>query len=178
MNHSTFYPLAVFLHVVGVMALVALSGLEWAILHRLRRDPEPGEVTVALTTLGKGQKLVALGAPLLLLSGLYLVWAAWAWTTPWIITGGVSTVVLGFLGGNVTGRHMGALIASDGANLPAHLPGMWTSFTIRIAVLVATVFVMCAKPGLEGSVGAIAVAVAAGWLMARGRTEPASAGAS
>lgn len=173
-----FYPLAVFVHVVGVMALVGMSGLEWAILHHLRRESEPSQVTAALSTLGKGQRLIAIGVPLLLLSGFYLVWAAWAWTTPWILTGVVSMVVLGFLGGKVTGQRMGALISSEGANLEAHLPAMWTSFMIRASVLVAAVIVMCAKPGHMGSVAALAIAIVAGWLLSRGKSEPASAAGS
>lgn len=176
MNHSLVDPYAVFFHVLGTMGLVAFAGMEWATLLRLRRDPEPSRVTAALSLLGIGQKLISIGVPILLLSGLYLVHAAWPFT-PWVAVGLVSMALLGFLGGGFTGRHVKALMASEGKALATHLPALWTSFVLRASILTATIFVMCAKPGLMGSVATLGIAVVGGMLIARGTGQPAAASA-
>jgi hypothetical protein len=97
--------------------------------------------------------------------------------SPWIAAGVVAMLLLGFLGGAFTGKHVKAVMASEGKALAAHLPALWTAFVLRVSVLVATVFVMCAKPGLAGSIAALVVAVVGGMVLARGTSQPAAASA-
>ncbi|HEY0838985.1 MAG TPA: hypothetical protein VGD74_02245 [Vulgatibacter sp.] len=175
MNHSHVYPYAVFVHVVGAMALVAFDGLEWASLLRLRRISDPAQVPDALASFGAGRILIALSGPVLFLSGLYMTWAAWSWSSSWIVTGVAAMVLLAILGGSVTGKHVQALMASGGADLPARLPPMWASFVTQVAVLVGVIFLMCAKPGLVGSIVAMVVSLAVGKLLARRSAQPATA---
>lgn len=174
MNYSLLYPYALFLHVLGSMALVAFYGLEWATLVRLRRLSDGGQVLEALSPMRAGQVLVAMAGPVLFLSGLYMSWVAWGWLAPWIVTGFAAMVLLAVLGGSVTGKHVQALIASEGADLPARLPSMWTSFVVRISVLVGTIFLMCAKPGLVGSLAAMAISLVVGKWSARRLTQPSA----
>lgn len=178
MNLAMLYPVATFLLVLGAMALVALAGLEWAALHRLRDDSPSTQVMECLATLGKGQKLVSMGVPLLLLSGFYLAWASQAWTAPWVIAGIVAMVLIGSLGGGVTGRHVGMLLASNGANLATHLRVLRLAFAMRVAVLVAAIFVMSLKPGAVTSIVALPLALLVGWVLGRGHPASQVAGAS
>nr|PZM90805.1 MAG: hypothetical protein DIU72_11840 [Pseudomonadota bacterium] len=167
MNHSTLYPFALFLHVVGVMALVAFYGMEWATLLRLRRSPEPRHVTEALASLGAGRGLIPLGSTLLFVPGAYLAWVGKVEKTPWVAVGLLAMIVLGFLGGSVTGKRVQAIMASEGRALATHLPALWNSLVVRASVLIAAIFVMCAKPGIAGSVTAAAIAFGGGLLIAR-----------
>lgn len=178
MNHSLLYPYAVFLHVVGVMGFMIFYGLEWATLQRLQREPNPNQLAATLAPLGMGRRLISISGPMLLFSGIYLVWAAWAIQTAWILTGIAAMILLGYLGGKVTGKHVRALMSSKGKDLSARLPSMWASFTTRISVLVATIFVMCTKPGPMGSIAALLLALVVGRLLARKRAEPSMSGAS
>lgn len=175
MNESILYPYALFLHVLGAMALVAFYGIEWVVLARLRQVSTAKRALEALAPFGAGRMLISLSMPAILLSGLYMTWAAWGWIAPWIVTGFAAMLLLGALGGAVTGKHVRGLMASQGADLHVRLPSMWSSFVIRVTVLSGVIFLMCAKPGLVGSIVAMAISLAAGKLLAGRSTRTAVA---
>lgn len=168
MNQSILYPYALSLHVLGAMALVAFYGIEWVVLSRLRQVTTAKRALEALAPFGAGRMLISISMPLILVSGLYMTWAAWDWIASWIVTGFAAMILLGALGGSVTGKHIRGLVASQGADLAVRLPSMWSSFVIRVTVLAGLVFLMCAKPGLVGSVATMAISLAAGkWFAGR-----------
>lgn len=113
--------------------------------------------------------VIAVSNPLLVISGSYLVWVAWPWTTAWVVVGAASMALVGALGGGVTGKRISAILASGGEGLATHLPTMWSSFVVRVLLLVTAIFLMSTKPGWVGSLSALATAVVAGVLLARTR---------
>jgi hypothetical protein len=112
----------------------------------------------------------------LLASGAYLVHRDWAWSYGWIEAGLVGVVLLLANGAGVVGRRNRALRrelagAGDGPLTDGLLRltrrdvggiASWANTGLAIGV----VFVMTTKPGLAGSLAALAVAGALGALVA------------
>src|SRR5262245_44959219 len=120
-----FYTLALFLHVVGALTLGAAEALLLVGLAQARRASTVAELRVWSGLAESTDRVIPLAALLLLVSGIYMVVAAWGWATPWIDVSLGAFVALALLGGAVLGPrlaavHASALQASDGP-IPAAL---------------------------------------------------------
>ena len=91
--------------------------------------------------------------------------------TPWVVTGVVSLLLIGGLGGALTGPRLARIGRAAGAErgaLSAPLreglrdPILWTSLRTRLGVVLGTAFVMTVKPDLVGSLLAMTTALALG----------------
>lgn len=80
----TLYTLALFVHVLGALALGAANALLLVGLTRARRVSTVEELRL-WSRLAEGTgRMFPLAALLLLVPGVYLVVAAWGWGTPWL----------------------------------------------------------------------------------------------
>jgi hypothetical protein len=80
----TAYNLALFVHVVGALALGAANAVLLAGLIAMRRAPTLAHLCLGLHLARQAGWLTPLAALLLLAPAIYLVASAWGWTTPWI----------------------------------------------------------------------------------------------
>lgn len=168
----TLYTFALFLHVLGALALGAANALLLAGLTRTRRASTVAELRL-WTGLAEGTgRMMPLAALLLLVPAVYLVVSAWGWATPWIDVALGALVVMALLGRVALGPrlaalHAGALRAAEGP-IPADLDGRRADRTLSVAhwtstaLYVGVVFLMTNKPGLAGALVTVAVAIVAG----------------
>ena len=148
------YSIALFLHIVGALILIALLTVEGVSL-RLGSDS-------ALLN----RVLGPISAVLILGPGLYMVATQAGWTA-WVVVGIVAWVLIAVLGA-VTGVTLmtGRLSRRSAA----------VSWAARVGVALGVVFIMTTKPGLALSVLAVvfgAVAGTAAGTIARRRVQPA-----
>lgn len=152
----TLYSIALFVHILGALALFGAMGMEWVALLNLQRVgmAEQAREWMKVFTLFPRIYPFAWGA--ILLAGLYMTAAVWK-GAEWIIVALVSVVVLMALGGALTGRRMPSLAQgiarANGAlstDLQATLrdPYLLAVFQVRLAFTLGIVFLMVTKPGL------------------------------
>ena len=166
----TPYTIALFLHLVGATGLFVALGLEWTSLAGLRRATAVEEARTWLSVASPLRRLVPISMAALLLAGLYLMAAGWG-ATPWVIAGVLSLLLIGDLGGALTGPRLariGRAIGAESGPLSERLreglrdPILWTSLRTRLGIVVGTVFVMTVKPDAVGSLLALTAALALG----------------
>ena len=145
-----------FIHVVSSMGMfaeeparleAALSGYRWLRLV--------GAVSLAGT----------------ILSGAYLASTASVWSAAWVDVALGGVVLVAAMGATMTRLRVARLEQSVRKRtgglpgIPVRDPVLWLSFRTRTAVLVGIVFLMATKPGWQGSLLAMAIALAAGLLL-------------
>jgi len=138
------YSIALFLHIVGALILIALLTIEGVSL-RLGGD------SARLNRI-----LGPISAVLILGPGLYMVAVQAGWTA-WVVVGIVAWVLIALVGaatgiGVMTGR-LNRRVAA-------------LSWAVRVGTAVGVVFIMTTKPGLLGSVIAVAAGGLAGAVIA------------
>src|SRR6266702_1410304 len=92
-----FYSLALFAHILGVLAIFIVVGFEWASLLRLRGARTVAQVREYTSLVAAQEKLLTVGAVLLLIGGITMTTIRWGWGTPWIIISLVTLLMLGVL---------------------------------------------------------------------------------
>jgi len=165
------YTLALFTHIVGVLGIFIIVGLELASLFGLRRARLMEEVRGWASLHHVIAWAFPLAALLTLGAGLFLALDTWGWKVPWIDVAFFAFIAMGLLGRLNTGRHqqlhraMGeALSGSVPMELreQLHDPVLW-SFTLLLTTIgLGVVFLMTVKPDLLGSLIALAVAILVG----------------
>jgi hypothetical protein len=139
--------LLLFVHVGSAMGMVAALGIESVLLRQLQRSSD----ATGLRTVMDDYRLVAPvgGASmlLLLLSGLYLATVYWGWKGAWIGAGFLGFIVLGAVGGVLTGKSLSrfrkAPDAVDKLQLHTKLRMSWL---LRAWIFAGIVFLMTTKP--------------------------------
>lgn len=175
----SFYTLALFAHILGVLGVFVGIALDWATILRLRRAQAITLVREVTSLVGFQARLVQISALLLLVAGIYLTVTAWDSDPPWILLSLVALVVIGALSGGVSGRRLTAIRkaaadaeAADGTIPPALQrrmadPVLLTSVQTAVMVGLGAVFLMTTKPDWSGSLITLAVAVVLGVLSAQ-----------
>src|SRR5262245_5281993 len=169
----TAYSIALFLHIVGALALFAAFALEGVALLGMRRAASAEQVRewASIFTLQRRIGPASLGV--LLLAGLYMTATAWG-RQAWTITGLATMFLLPLLGARSGARlaAVGRALATERGPLPtathAQLndPYLIASYQVRLAAALGIVFLMAVKPDLLGSLVTIGVALMAGLLVA------------
>jgi hypothetical protein len=118
----------------------------------------------------------------LLLSGGYMAYQQWSWSTPWIVAGAAGLALIVALGMGIEARRgraaraeLGAAGLSERARRLLRDPIAWSAKATTWSLLLAIVFVMTAKPATVGCVCAMAAALVLGPLGARPFWRPVSA---
>ncbi len=184
----SFYELAVFTHVLGVLGLFAGLGLYLASALRLRRAQAVAQARAVIGLGGIQARLIQVAALLLLASGIYMVVTAWEWDTPWILVSLAAFVGIGALGGGVVDRRFTAIKLAagevSGGPIPPALrariadPVLWTALQTMAMLALGVVFLMTNKPDLLVSLLTVAVALVLGVVVAQPWRRPREGGAS
>ncbi len=165
----TAYSIALFLHIVGALALFAALGLEGVALLNLRHSATAEQVREWAKVSGLVRWLGPASLGLLLLAGLYMTATTWG-PQAWIITAFATMLLLPVLGsrsglrlaavGRALATERGPL--SAGARAQLNDPFLLLSYQVRLAAALGIVFLMVVKPELLGSLVTIGVALIVG----------------
>jgi hypothetical protein len=171
----SFYLLALFAHILGVLGVFVGIALDWVTILRLRRAQAMALVREVTSLVGFQARLIQISSLLLLITGISMTVTTWGWRTPWILLSLVALIVMGALSGGVNGRRLTAIRkaaeSSDGA-IPLALqrqiadPVLLTSVQTAGMIGLGAVFLMTIKPDLLGSLIALAVALVLGVISA------------
>jgi hypothetical protein len=152
----TLYSFALFVHILGALALFGALGLEWAALLNLRRVRTAEQAQEWLKIFALFPRIYPFAWGAILLAGLYMMAAVWK-GAGWIIVALISVVMLGAAGGALTARRMASLgqgvarekgVLSTGLQTTLHDPYLLAVFQVRLAFTLGTVFLMVTKPGM------------------------------
>jgi hypothetical protein len=174
----SLYSIALFLHVVGALALFAALALEWVGLAGLRRATTAEQAAEWGGIWPLLARLAPAALATLLVSGIYMAVVAWGRNAWWIALGLVGLFLLGGLGAR-NGRRLRELTLPLTARrgpldreLRAQLASSqwWGSMRVREVVAVGVIFLMTVKPALAGSLITMGLALALGLLWARSGT--------
>ncbi len=169
----TAYSLALFFHLLFVLAATATAALTTFAVVRLRRARTVGEAMERGTLVARIVPAFPAAVIGLLGTGAYMTQVRWSWSTPWIDAALAGLGLLVILGTGVEGSRGRALrreLESAGLSPRAQRllrdPVAWTAKMMTLTLVVAVVFVMTVKPAGAVCITAIAVAVVAGALVA------------
>ncbi len=185
----SLYTIALFLHVSGALAFGASTFMSLFSLWAIRRAQRIEQVRSVIGLLSLSGPILGISMLVNVLAGLYMTADTWHLRTPWIIVA-IVTLVLFIAAGAVMGTRRRAIAKQIGdmpdGPLPesvverSHDPLFGTSMYMMLALLLGIVFLMTAKPALDGSIVAIVVAAVLGalaslpfWRERTGETTPA-----
>ena len=172
----SWYTVALFAHIVGVLTLFMSMGLQWLITLRLLRADYIAQ-SREWSGLTRGvNRLAPVSAVLILGAGIYMMATAWNLSTTWIDVSIAAMVVMMIIGMGVVGRRLKAIqrAAAEAASqtttdaIPAALqariddPALWVSMQMSVAVALSIVFMMTNKPSLVVSIVSVFVSLALG----------------
>ena len=180
----SFYTLALFAHILGVLGVFVGIAFDWTTILRLRRARTVALVREVTGLVGFQERLIQISSLLLLIAGIYMTVTTWGWRTPWILPSLAALIVMAALGGGVYGRRLAAIHkaaeASDGTIPPALQrriadPVLLTSVQTAGMLGLGVVFLMTNKPDLLASLIALAVALVLGVVSAQPWRRPRDA---
>ncbi|TMD43582.1 MAG: hypothetical protein E6I88_01070 [Chloroflexi bacterium] len=166
----SIYSVALFFHILGAFGLMAALAVEDSALRGLRRATTGEQARTWLGAMRTLRVVAPASIALILVMGLYLTAAAWGWTG-WIVSGLGALLLVGIIGGALTGRRMirigpavgraqGAL--SDDLRQMVLDPVLLVSARVRAGLVLGTLFLMSVKPSAAGSLVVLVIAVALG----------------
>jgi hypothetical protein len=169
----SLYTLMLFLHVSGDIGIFIGIGLWLAGAAALRRAESVAQVRVLAGLMVAYEPLSVISGLLTIATGLYMALSAWGWTTAW--TGVALASLILFLPPLLVGvvePRMHAIVKlareSPDGPLPEALslrvcdPLLGAALQAMAALVLGIVFLMTIKPGLAGSIAALAAALAVG----------------
>ena len=161
------FSIVLFIHVLSAMVLFIALALEGVILFRLRAATSLGQLQF-FTRLSR--RLGVLYGPAfigILFGGIYLA-SQLRSHAAWIPLAMGATLVLGLIGGVVTGRKALSqeAVAFESVSAQAKSKGLVLSYGFRAGLAVGIVFLMSATPGLVPSITALVLASCIGMLLA------------
>ena len=185
----SLHTISLFLHVSGALAFGAGTFMALFSLLAMRRAQRVEQVRSVIGLLSLSGPILGIGMLVNVLTGLSMTAFTWGWQTAWIIVA-IGTLVLFIAAGAVMGTRRGAIAKQIGdmpdGPLPEsvveriHDPLFGTSVYMMLALLLGIVFLMTAKPALDGSIVAIVAAAVLGalaslplWRERAGKTTPA-----
>ena len=174
----TFYSIALFAHILGVLGLFIAIGLVWISVLWLQRAQTLAQVRERIGLAAIQERLMPASSVLILLAGIYMTVVTWGWTTPWIDVALAGLVVLGGLGGAVVNRRLAAIRKAastaepPAGSIPAEIKRqmtdsvLWTAVQMNGFTALGVVFLMTNKPDLVGSLITLAVSLVLGAVVA------------
>ena len=165
------YEWLLFTHLLGVALLLAGLGVHVVSVERLRSAPRVADMRVLLASAKYGERLVFIGAGLLVTAGLTLAARFWSFKDGWIATS-IGLVVAQGIAGSILGRRMerlrGALESAPGGVPTTDLavlardPVLHASNRISVTIIVEILFLMSVKPALPGILWSLLAAAGIG----------------
>ncbi len=164
------YSITLFLHIVGALGFFSAFALEFTALRQIQHAMLSDQVRSWMRILAGTRKLVEISSLTILVSGIYMAVTAWrhvAWTGVAL----VSVVLLILLAAILTRPHTADLekaltdekgpLSQNFRELANHRR-MELSLKTRMTITLGIIFLMTVKPGLEGSLLTMAVAIVTG----------------
>ena len=108
MSPIPIYQLALFVHILGAFGLIAAITLEASAQWGLRRAATAEEARARLAGVRVIQRLAPASLGSILLTGLYMMAVAWG-PKGWIVAAFAGLLMIGLIGGLVTGVRMARL---------------------------------------------------------------------
>jgi hypothetical protein len=167
----TFYAVILFLHIVSAIGIFVALALEGAATAALRKAAGAADFRVSIGALRRVPVLFGSSGVIVLLTGGYLASKIGRAAVSWVVPSLVALVVIGALGGALTGRRLRRIraIHLEGAGpVPVGLrtlvqdPLLVASLRIRLALALGIVYLMAAKPPVAASIVILACATVAG----------------
>jgi len=149
----SLYSIALFLHIVGAVALFALLAIEGFTLQR--------RITAACLN----RILGPISAVLILVPGFYMVVTSWGWKG-WILVGIAAYVLIAVLGALTGIRLMMGRLDYQIANV---------SWLVRVGMAIGVVFVMTVKPAVVVAAASVAIGALVGGAVSLAAREVRSA---
>lgn len=167
------YSVALFFHLVSLLAAGAASTLAGYAALRLRTATTPADIAAWGMMIGKVVRAFPPATLGLLGSGAYMTQAAWDWSTPWVVAGLSGLAMIVVLGSGVEasrGRALKHEVRVHGLSERARRllcdPLAWTAKGMTWTLMLAVMFLMTTKPPAWGCVAALVIGVVAGALAA------------
>jgi hypothetical protein len=167
------YSIALFFHLVSLLAAGAAAALAAHAALRLRNATSPAEVARWGMMIGKVVRVFPPATLGLLGSGAYMTQSAWSWSTPWIIAGLLGLAMIVLLGSGVEatrGRALNYEVRTNGLSERSRRllrdPLAWTAKATTWTLMLAVMFVMTTKPSAWGCAISLIIASIAGAMVA------------
>ena len=163
------YSLILFLHVVSAFGILVSFGLEWMNLDRLQRSCTPEEARASMKGFGVLLWTSGLSYLTALISGIYLWQASWRGAA-WNVIALIALVAIAMIGAALTGPRLmalGNLFSGEKVREPVvrqvgTMQMLWVSLQVRVLMALGITFLMMVKPGVSGSLIALAIAILLG----------------
>lgn len=153
-----WYTLALFIHVLGAIALFIAVSLVVVAFVRMRQASTLEQVREWASVAQLAGKSLAFISLVILAPAVYMVIIAWGFTTPWVMASLITFLVLAIMGATVNGRTIERVVAMAQADssgpVPDELrtqllaPRLWLAETIRLMLLVGILCLMTIKPDI------------------------------
>lgn len=153
-----WYALALFIHILGAMALFVAISLIIVAFVRMRQASTLEQVREWATILQAAGKSMIFLALIILVPAFYMVSVAWGFTTPWVMAALITFVVLAIMGATVNGRTIERVVALARAAEPGPIPdevrtqllapSLWLAEAIRLTLLIGILCLMTIKPDM------------------------------
>ena len=167
------YSIALFLHIVGALALFATLAFEWVGLRQIHSATLSEQVRAWLGFLRGAGKAGFPSMLLTVITGVYMM-VVWGWM-PWLVIT-IGALVLMIVLARAAAPRLKALGQSLGV---VNDPLLWISVQTRVAVVLGIIYLKIAKPDWVGSLLTIGVAIVLGivsaLLMSRHRVQSQTA---
>ncbi len=171
----SWYTVALFAHIVGVLTLFITLALQWLITLRLRRADSIAQAREWSGLAKSLNRLAPVSGVLILGAGLYMTAIAWSLLTTWVdVSIGAMAIMMIFNMG-VVARRLKAIqrTAAEASTeaIPVALQAriddaaLWVSMQMSVAVALSIVFMMTNKPSLTVSIVLVFVSLALGALI-------------
>jgi hypothetical protein len=167
------YEWLLFAHLLGVAVLLAGSGVRVVSVERLRHASRVTELRVLAAAAKYGERMVFIGAGLLVAAGLTLAARFWSFWDGWIATSIGLVITLGVADSIVGGRmdRLRHALQSDSDGVPsadltvlARNPVLHASSRISVAIIVEILFLMSVKPAAPGILWSLLAATGIGTI--------------
>jgi hypothetical protein len=147
------------------MGIVAGLGIEGFALVQLRAARSIEEARVALGSTRSVQRVMGLSLLTAIVTGIYLATAYWGWRGAWMGMALLAILLMGLVGGFITGRTTMRVMRSTGdalgaAEIAAVQGRLSLSYVIRLGIFLGIVFLMTTKP-TSGVVALLVIVIAA-----------------
>ncbi|MFI5235818.1 MAG: hypothetical protein ACHQXA_08920 [Gemmatimonadales bacterium] len=176
---ETGYALALFLHILGVFALLGGMGVIALSEAKLGEAGTVAELQGWAALAMRTGVTLGVAALVLLVSGMYMAHSRWGVMTPWVFGALLGLLFFALSGPLVAAPRILAAVreavaagsVSDGIRRRFHAPALRWLNSLRPAFLVWFAFLMTMKPGLTGTIvsAAVALVVGAGVALLRKR---------
>lgn len=178
------YDLALFLHLLALLAAVAASTIVHVSMGKIRSARSGGEALQWLGLAHAFSRVFPIALAALLGTGAWMVHGRWSWGAGFVEAGLAGVAILAVSGAVFEGGHarkLASALAAGPADSLEHAaalvrdPRWWCASWGNTGVALAVVLTMVAKTSPAASFAALAVGLVAGWsvgLLARGTSLP------